>query len=167
MTFDFDQLQFSKQELSVAPWIIQYQSTGDWLITFFGKNWAKMNHTRCAFIMAVWHFPRTCLLKNMFLEIPRKITGVLYEQNKLNETIQRHKSDTVVNPMSLDKILIDIWFISIVEVAQLVPTIVSAWSKIVFWSVDRGFRPQYQLEYRSMIIGELLVLSSFGRVRSQ
>ena len=57
---------------------------------------------------------------------------MLYEQNKLNETIQRHKSDTVVNPMSLDKILIDIWFISIVEVAQLVPTIVSAWSKIVF-----------------------------------
>ena len=32
-------------------------------------------------------------------EIPRKITGVLYEQNKLNETIQRHKCDTAVHPI--------------------------------------------------------------------
>ena len=73
-----------------------------------------MNHTRCAFIMAVWHFPRTCLLKNMFLEIPRKITGVLYEQNKLNETIQRHKSDTVVASMPIDEMRINIWFIFII-----------------------------------------------------
>ena len=37
---------------------------------------------------------RAC--KNSFFEIPRKITGVLYEKNKLSETIQRHKGDAVV-----------------------------------------------------------------------
>ena len=51
-------------------------------------------------------------VKNMFLEIPRKITGVLYEQNQSNETIQRHASDTAIDPMSMDEMPIDIWFIS-------------------------------------------------------
>ena len=31
-----------------------------------------------------------------FSEIPIKITGVLYEQNKSNKTIKRHQSDAVV-----------------------------------------------------------------------
>ena len=52
-------------------------------------------------------------VKNMFLEIPRKITGVLYEQNQSNETIQRHESDTAIDLMSIDEMPIDIlWFIS-------------------------------------------------------
>ena len=45
------------------------------------------------------------LVKNSFLEIPRKITGLLYEKNKLNE-IQRHKGDAVVYPMLIDDISI-------------------------------------------------------------
>ena len=44
----------------------------------------------------LWHFLMDVLVKNSFLEIPRKITGVLYEKNKLSETIQRHKGDAVV-----------------------------------------------------------------------
>ena len=48
---------------------------------------------------------RAC--KKYFLgEIPRKITGVLYEQNKSNETIQRHSSDEAVQPMHMVDILI-------------------------------------------------------------
>ena len=47
---------------------------------------------------------RAC--KNSFFEIPRKITGVLYEKNKLSETIQRHKGDAVVYPMLIDEITI-------------------------------------------------------------
>ena len=40
---------------------------------------------------------RASLVKNVFLEIRRrKITGVLYKQNKPNKTIQRHESDVVV-----------------------------------------------------------------------
>ena len=49
----------------------------------------------------LWHFPMDVLVKNIFLEIPRKITGVLYEQNKSNETIQRHESDTAVQHMPM------------------------------------------------------------------
>ena len=33
--------------------------------------------------------------------------------------------------------------------------------------MDGGLRPQYQTEYRSMIIGELLFLSSFGKPPSR
>ena len=36
-----------------------------------------------------------------------------------------------------------------------------------FWFVDGGLRPQYQTEYRSMIIGELFFLSSFGKPPSR
>tara|TARA_B110001450_G_C17299145_1_gene350704 strand:- start:274 stop:426 length:153 start_codon:yes stop_codon:yes gene_type:complete len=46
------------------------------------------------------------LVKNMFLEIPRKITGMLYKQNKSNKTLQRHESDTTVQPMPMVDILI-------------------------------------------------------------
>ena len=49
---------------------------------------------------------RACKKK---LEISRKITSVLYKQNKLNETIQRHKSDTAVHPIlkvKVDKSLV-------------------------------------------------------------
>ena len=54
----------------------------------------------------VWHFPIDVLVKEN-LEISRKITSVLYKQNKLNETIQRHKSDTVVHPiLKVDKFLV-------------------------------------------------------------
>ena len=49
----------------------------------------------------------------MFLEIlARKTAGVFNEQNKSNETIQRHESDTAIDLMPMDKILIDIWFVS-------------------------------------------------------
>ena len=49
----------------------------------------------------------------MFLEIPaRKTAGMFNEQNKSNETIQRHESDTAIDLMPMDKILIDIWFVS-------------------------------------------------------
>ena len=41
------------------------------------------------------------LVKTVCFEIPRKITGAPYEQNKLNETIQRHESDTAVGPMPI------------------------------------------------------------------
>mgnify|MGYP006091570463 CR=1 FL=1 len=37
----------------------------------------------------------------MFLEIPRKIIGVLYEQNKSNETIQRYESDAAIDAMPM------------------------------------------------------------------
>ena len=50
--------------------------------------------------------------KIFVLEILKNVTGVLYEQNKSNKTIQRHESDTEVNPMHIDEIPIDIWFIS-------------------------------------------------------
>ena len=36
------------------------------------------------------------LLPKNFLEIPKRVRGVLYEQNKSNETIQGHESDTAV-----------------------------------------------------------------------
>ena len=52
----------------------------------------------------LWHFLMDVLVKNR--EIPRKITGVLYEKNKLSETIQRHKGDAVVYPMLIDEIMI-------------------------------------------------------------
>ena len=51
-------------------------------------------------------------VKHMFLEMPRKIIGVLYEQNKSNETIQRYESDAAINAMPMDEMPIDIWFIS-------------------------------------------------------
>ena len=41
-----------------------------------------------------------------------EIIGVLYEQNKSNETMQRHESDTTIDLVSIDEILIDLWFIS-------------------------------------------------------
>ena len=41
----------------------------------------------------------------------------------------KHTVDTAVDPMPLDEMLIDIWFMRTVQVAQLVPTIVSTWSK--------------------------------------
>ena len=53
------------------------------------------------------------LVKNIFfLEILRKITGVLYKQNKLRGPIQGHESDAAVYPMSINAILINIPFIS-------------------------------------------------------
>ena len=39
--------------------------------------------------------------------------------------------------------------------------------KLRFWFVDPGLRPQYQLKYRSTIIGDLLFLSSLRKPRSQ
>ena len=61
----------------------------------------------------LWHFLIDVLVRNMFLEIPaRKTAGMFNEQNKSNETIQRHESDTAIDPMPMDKISIDIWFIS-------------------------------------------------------
>ena len=57
-------------------------------------------------------------VKHMFLEIPRKIIGVLYEQNKSNETIQRYESDTVINPTPMDDMSIDIWFISSINIGS-------------------------------------------------
>ena len=49
--------------------------------------------------------------------------------SKSNETIKRHRSDSLFHPMPIDKMSIDIWFVCTVQVAQLVPTIVLAWSK--------------------------------------
>ena len=48
----------------------------------------------------------------LLLETSIKITSVLYEQNKSNETIKRHKSGAVVYHMPIDEMKIDIWFIS-------------------------------------------------------
>ena len=48
----------------------------------------------------------------LLLETSIKITSVLYEQNKSNETIKRHKSGAVVYHMPIDEMQIDIWFIS-------------------------------------------------------
>ena len=61
-----------------------------------------------------WHFPMDVLVKNIFHRNPDKITGVLHEKNKLNETIQRHESDTVVDPMPINEMPIVKLFLSIV-----------------------------------------------------
>ena len=53
-------------------------------------------------------------MKNIFHRNPEKIAGVLYEQNKLNETIQGHESDTVVDPMPINETPIVKSFLSIV-----------------------------------------------------
>ena len=42
----------------------------------------------------------------------KKNYRVLNEQNKSNETVQRHESHTSIDLMPMDKISIDIWFIS-------------------------------------------------------
>ena len=54
------------------------------------------------------------LVKKNFTEIPRKSTGVLYEQNHGKKMKYKHTVDTTVNPMRIDEMPIDIWFISIV-----------------------------------------------------
>ena len=33
--------------------------------------------------------------------LSEEIIGVLYEQNKSNETMQRHESDTTIDPVSI------------------------------------------------------------------
>ena len=51
----------------------------------------------------------------MFLEIlARKTAGVFNEQNKSNETIQRHESDTAIQPIPMVDILIVRLFLSTV-----------------------------------------------------
>ena len=57
-------------------------------------------------------------VKNIFLEIPGKIPGIHYKQNKSNETIQRYESDTVINPTPMDDMSIDIWFISSINIGS-------------------------------------------------
>ena len=50
---------------------------------------------------------------NMFLEIPRKISGMLYyEQNRSNKTLQGHKSDTAVHSITIDEMPIVRLFLS-------------------------------------------------------
>ena len=57
---------------------------------------------------------RVCVCKTYVFGNSKKTTGVLYKQNKSNETIQRYESDdaTAINPMPMDEMPIDIWFIS-------------------------------------------------------
>ena len=43
------------------------------------------------------------LVNNMFMEIPTKITGVLYEQNHGKEMKYEHTVDTVVASMPIDR----------------------------------------------------------------
>ena len=62
----------------------------------------------------VWHFPVDMLVKIIFYGNPEEITGVLYEQNKSNETIQGHESDAAVHYMPIDEMSFDIQFISII-----------------------------------------------------
>ena len=40
-------------------------------------------------------------VKNIFLEIPGKIPGIHYKQNKSNETIQRYESDAAIDAMPM------------------------------------------------------------------
>ena len=68
-----------QQELEAVAHSIFDIKHGDWLITFFGWNWPKTQRTGCVF-MKYRQFLMDVFLQNIILEIPRKITGVRYEQ---------------------------------------------------------------------------------------
>ena len=79
------------------------------------------------------------------MEIPRKSTGVLYEQNHGKKMKYKHTVDTAVDPMPIDEISINIWFICTILVAQTVPTGPLSWSKkgvFDLWTVvwDRNIK---------------------------
>ena len=52
------------------------------------------------------------LVKKNFTEIPRKSTGVLYEQNHGKKMKYKHTVDTTVDPMPIDEMWIVRSFIS-------------------------------------------------------
>ena len=55
---------------------------------------------------------RRACKKHDFLKFQQeKLQVCSLSKKKSNKTIQRHKSDTAIDPMPMGKILIDMWFI--------------------------------------------------------
>ena len=62
------------------------------------------------------------LVKKIFLEIPRNITVVRYEQNHGKQMKYKHTVDTAVDYRPIEEMPIDIWFMCTVQVTRSVPT---------------------------------------------